>query len=114
VGEPWKTILFGTWSKVPNIQHAYFETMAPEAQPRVEGIRVDVPSYLAPDDFHELIDLCVPFDDGRRCHMGVGSTRVFLVHPSRVTEANKILKKYEVEIVNGKQARAGTHGSSGP
>jgi hypothetical protein len=86
--------------------------MASEAQPRVGGIRVDVPTYLAPDDFHELLDFCVPFEDGRRCHMGVGSTRVFLVHPSRVNEANRILKKYEVEIVNGKQARPGTRGNT--
>lgn len=81
--------------------------MAPEVRPGVEGIRVDVPSYLAPDDYNRLTDLCVLFSDGQRCHMGVGATRIFLVHPSRVTEANEILKKYDVEIVNGKQARPG-------
>ena len=81
--------------------------MVPEAQPKVEGIRVDVPSYLVPDDYKRLTDLCVLFSDGQRCHMGVGETRIFLVHPSRVTEANEILRKYKVEIVNGKQAKPG-------
>jgi hypothetical protein len=81
--------------------------MAAEAHPKSRGIRVDVPSYLAPDDYNGLTDLCVLFDDGRRCHMGVGETRIFLVHPSHVVEANKILRKYNVEIVNGKQARPG-------
>jgi len=81
--------------------------MASEAQPRVEGIRVDVPAYLAPNDYNSLTDLCILFDDGRRCHMGVGESRIFLVHPSRVAEANEILKKYDVEIVNGKQAKPG-------
>jgi len=81
--------------------------MASEAQPRVEGIRVDVPSYLVPSDYNRLTDLCILFDDGRRCHMGVGESRIFLVHPSRVAEANEILKKYNVEIVDGKQAKPG-------
>jgi len=81
--------------------------MATEAQPGVKGIRVDVPSYLAPDDYNRLTDLCVLFDDGRRCHMGVGETRIFLVHPSHVAEANEILKKYNVEIANGKQVKPG-------
>ena len=83
--------------------------MAPEGPAKVEGIRVDVPSYLDPTDFQELIDLCLPFEDGRLCHMGVGSTRVFLVHPLHAAEANKILKRYGVEIVRGKQARPDTH-----
>jgi len=82
--------------------------MVPHAQPKAEGIRVDVPSYLAPDDFRRLTDLCVLFDDGRRCHMGVGETRIFLVNPSRVTEANVILRRYNVEIVNGTQKRQGS------
>ena len=82
--------------------------MVPHAQPKAEGIRVDVPSYLAPDDFRRLTDLCVLFDDGRRCHMGVGETRIFLVDPSCVAEANVILRRYNVEIVNGKQARQGS------
>ena len=82
--------------------------MVPHAQPKAEGIRVDVPSYLAPDDFRRLTDLCVLFDDGRRCHMGVGETRIFLVDPSRVTEANVILRRYNVEIVNGTQKRQGS------
>jgi len=73
----------------------------------MEGIRVDVPTYLAPEDFNTLTNLCVLFDDGRRCHMGVGETRIFLVHPSHVAEANEILRKYGVEIVNGKQLRPG-------
>jgi len=79
--------------------------MVSEAKPKAVGIRVDVPSYLAPDDFHRLTDLCVLFDDGQRCHMGVGETRIFLVDPSHVAEANLILRKYDVEIVNGKQVR---------
>jgi len=82
--------------------------MVPHAQPKAEGIRVDVPSYLAPADFRRLTDLCVLFDDGRRCHMGVGETRIFLVDPSRVTEANEILRRYNVEIVNGTQKRQGS------
>jgi len=76
-----------------------------DAHPKIEGIRVDVNSYLVPDDFRRLTDLCVLFDDGRRCHMGVGNTRIFLVHPSHVTEANEILRKYNAEIANGKQVR---------
>ena len=85
--------------------------MASEAHQK--GIRVDVPSYLLPDDFRRLTDLCLLFEDGQRCHMGVGDTRIFLVSPSRVTEANEILKRYNVEIVNGKQLRPGTS-SGGP
>jgi hypothetical protein len=68
-----------------------------EASPKVKGIRVDVPSELSPDDFRELIHFCLLFEDGRPCHFGVGETRVFLVHPSHVSEANKILKRYGVE-----------------
>jgi hypothetical protein len=79
--------------------------MAPEGPAEVEGIRVDVPSYLDPTDYRELTHLCIRFDDGQLCHMGVGSTRVFLVHPLHVREANKILKQYGVEIVGRKQAR---------
>jgi len=82
--------------------------MVSEARPKAEGIRVDVPSYLAPDDFNRLTDLCVLFDDGQRCHMGVGETRIFLVDPSHVAEANLILRRYNVEIVNGKQVRPGS------
>ncbi|HYA55173.1 MAG TPA: hypothetical protein VED22_00100 [Nitrososphaerales archaeon] len=82
--------------------------MASEGRPRAEGIRVDVPSYLAPDDFHRLTDLCLQFDDGTRCHMGVGETRIFLVDPSHVPEANIILRRYNVEIVDGKQVRPAT------
>ena len=48
-------------------------------------------------DYNGLIDHCVPFDDRLMCHMGVGETRIFLVHPSHVAEANKILKRYGVE-----------------
>jgi hypothetical protein len=81
--------------------------MATGAQPKVEGIRVDVPSYLAPEDYNRLTDLCIRFDDGQRCHMGVGETRIFLIHPSHVSEANEILKRYSVEIVNGKQVKPG-------
>lgn len=81
--------------------------MATGAQPKVKGIRVDVPSYLAPDDYKGLTDLCLLFDDGQRCHMGVGETRIFLVDPSHVAEANKILEKYNVEIVNGRQVKPG-------
>ena len=87
--------------------------MAPDVQPKVTGIRVDVPAYLLPDDFKRLTDLCLLFEDGQRCHMGVGETRVFLVNPSRVTEANEILKRYSVNIVNGKQVRPGTKTSDG-
>ena len=75
---------------------------------KVEGIRVDVPSYVDPPDFRALTHLCLPFEDGQLCHMGVGSTRVFLVHPLHVPEANVILKKYGVEIVGGRQARPET------
>ena len=82
--------------------------MVSEGQFRAEGIRVDVPSYLAPDDFRRLTDLCVLFDDGQRCHMGVGETRIFLVGISHVAEANVILRKYDVEIVNGKQVKPGS------
>jgi len=67
--------------------------------PKVKGIRVDVPSELARDDFQKLIDLCIRFEDGLQCHTGVGETRIFLVHPSHITDANKILKRYGVEIV---------------
>jgi hypothetical protein len=81
--------------------------MAPEGPAEVEGIRVEVPSYLDPTDYRELTHLCIRFDDGQLCHMGVGDTRVFLVHPLHVLEANKILKRYGVEIVGGKQARLG-------
>ena len=81
--------------------------MVSDIQPKAEGIRIDVPSYLFPDDFKKLTDLCLLFEDGQRCHMGVGETRVFLVHPSRVTEANEILRRYNVKIVNGKQVRQG-------
>jgi hypothetical protein len=81
--------------------------MVPGGEPKVEGITVEVPSYLVPDDYNRLTDLCIRFDDGMRCHMGLGDTRVFLVHPSRVTEANEILKRYGVEIVGGKQVRPG-------
>jgi len=88
--------------------------MTPEVQPKVRSIRVDVPSYLAPDDFHGLTDLCIPFDDGRWCHMGVGETRIFLVNPSHVAEANRILKRYNVEIVGGKQVRPGEQVSAKP
>lgn len=83
--------------------------MAPGEGPgKVEGIRVDVPSYVDPPDFRELTHLCLPFEDGQLCHMGVGGARVFLVHPLHVSEANKILKKYGVEIVGGRQARPET------
>ena len=91
--------------------------MTPRAEPKVEGITVEVPSYLVPDDYNRLTDLCVRFDDGMRCHMGVGDSRVFLVRPSRVVEANEILKKYGVEIVNGKQVKPGDgvrHATSKP
>ena len=81
--------------------------MASESPVGVEGIRVDVPSYLDPIDYRELTHLCIRFEDGQLCHMGVGSTRVFLVHPVHVLEANKILKRYGVEIVRGKQERFG-------
>lgn len=63
----------------------------------VRGIRVDVPSEMTRDDFNELIGFCVRFDDSRLCHMGVGETRIFLVDPSHVVEANRILKRYGVE-----------------
>lgn len=78
--------------------------MASEVPSEVKGIRVDVPSEMARDDFNELIDFCIPFDDGLRCHMGVGETRVFLVHPSHATEANKILKRYGVEVAKTHQS----------
>jgi len=81
------------------------EMMVPEGPAEVEGIRVDVPSYLDPTDYRDLTHLCIRFDDGQLCHMGAGSTRVFLVHPLHLLEANKILKRYGVEIVGGKQAR---------
>jgi len=76
-------------------------------EPKVEGITVEVPSYLVPDDYNRLTDLCIRFDDGMRCHMGVGDTRIFLVHPSRVAEANEVLKGYGVLIANGKQVKPG-------
>ena len=79
-----------------------------EGPVNAEGIRVDVPSYVDPPDFRELTNFCLPFEDGQLCHMGVGSTRVFLVHPMHVSEANKILRKYGVEIVGGRQARPET------
>ena len=81
--------------------------MAAKPRPKGEGIRVDVPGFLAPDDYNRLTDLCLLFDDGQRCHMGVGETRIFFVHPSHVAEANRILKKYNVEILNGKQVKPG-------
>jgi len=81
------------------------EMMVPEGPAEVEGIRVDVPSYLDPTDYRDLTHLCIRFDDGQLCHMGAGNTRVFLVHPLHLLEANKILKRYGVEIVGGKQAR---------
>ena len=77
--------------------------MNPEASPKVKGIRVDVPSELSPDDFRELIRFCLLFEDGRPCHFGVGETRVFLVHPSRISEANKILKRYGVEVAKASE-----------
>ena len=81
--------------------------MASSARPKEEGITVEVPSYLVPDDYHRLTDLCIRFDDGMLCHMGVGDSRIFLVHPSHVAEANVILKTYGVEIVNRKQVKPG-------
>ena len=81
--------------------------VASRAEPKVEGITVEVPTYLVPDDYNRLTDLCIRFDDGMRCHMGVGDTRIFLVHPSRVAEANEILKGYGVVIANGKQVKPG-------
>jgi len=91
--------------------------MVQGAEPKVYGITVEVPSYLVPDDYNRLTDLCVRFDDGMRCHMGVGDSRVFLVRPARVAEANEILRKYGVEIVNGKQVKPGDgvrHATSKP
>jgi len=91
--------------------------MAHRVEPKIEGITVEVPSYLVPDDYNRLTDLCIRFDDGMRCHMGVGDSRIFLVHPSRVAEANEILKRYGVKIVNGKQVKPGDnvrHGTSNP
>ena len=81
--------------------------VASRAEPKVEGITVEVPTYLVPDDYNRLTDLCIRFDDGMRCHMGVGDTRIFLVHPSRVAEANEILKAYGVVIANGRQVKPG-------
>jgi hypothetical protein len=81
--------------------------VASRAEPKAEGITVEVPSYLVPDDYNRLTDLCIRFDDGLRCHMGVGETRIFLVHPSRVVEANEVLKGYGVVIANGKQVKPG-------
>ena len=84
--------------------------MDSEARPSRGGIRVDVPCYIQPDDYRRLTDFCLLFEDGQRCHMGVGEARIFLVNPSRVTEANEILRRYDVEIVNGKQVRPGMRG----
>ena len=92
---------------MPNNRFCFHGEMVSDAQLKAEGIRVDVPSYLPPDDFKRLTNICLLFEDGQRCHMGVGETRVFLVHPLHVTEANEILKKYNVKIVNGKQVRQG-------
>jgi hypothetical protein len=58
---------------------------------------VDVPSEMTRGDFNELIGFCVPFDDNRLCHMGIGETRIFQVDPSHVVEANEILKRYGTE-----------------
>ena len=71
--------------------------MVPKVEPSVRGIRVDVPSEMARNDYNELIGFCVRFDDGRLCHMGIGETRIFLVDPSQIVEANEILKRYGAE-----------------
>ena len=63
----------------------------------VKGIRVDVPSEMTRSDYNELIGSCVRFDNGRLCNMGVGETRIFLVDPSHIVEANQVLKRYGVE-----------------
>jgi len=81
--------------------------MDSEVRQKAKGIRVDVPSYLVPDDYERLTNLCLLFEDGQRCHMGVGDTRIFLVDASSVTEANEILRRYDVQIINGKQVRPG-------
>jgi hypothetical protein len=65
----------------------------------IKGIEVaiDKSNFLSSIDYARLMKYCLPFEDKQFIHYD-NMNRLFLIHPSHINSANRILKNYNVHI----------------